>query len=227
MTTTNTYRTAFRAYRDELGAAMQMSDDTLSATGLSDRQRARRETARERLLAARPVLPAAGASRDDILASLRPSTVDQISRMQHEQAHVLRMLDAGRDLGQIVANADEVRALAIADLVETLPKVLESHHGAEIIAEIHGLVFDRLADLKVEPAVKVREFEQNNAPALAWHRAMTEAAEGSDASVAAWQDVYRADADGYAAARAAFDGSVDEWVRRFDLASDSQTGVVA
>ncbi|GAB2837440.1 hypothetical protein ACFQ0P_13930 [Microbacterium insulae] len=219
MTTTNTYRTAYRAYRDELGAAMQMSDPDLSAAGLSVRQRARRESARERLLAARPALPSVGTSRADVLGSLRPTTADQISRMQHEQAHVLRMLEAGRALGQIIANADDVRALAIADLVETLPQTLESQHGDEIIAETHGLVFERLADLGVESAVQAREFEQSNAPALAWHRAMTEAAEGSDASVGAWQDVYRADAKGYEAARAGLDGNVDEWVRRFDLAN--------
>lgn len=219
MTTTNTYRTAFRAYRDELGAAMQMSNPELTAEALSDRQRARREVARERLLAARPVLPSAGTSRDDVLASLRSGTVDEIARMQHEQAKVRTLLDAGRSLGQIIANADDVRALAIADLVETLPQVLESQHGDDIIAETHGLVFERLADLGVEPAVQVREFEQSNAPALAWHRAMTEAAEGSDASVGAWQDVYRADSEGYEAVRAGLDGSVDEWVRRLDLAS--------
>ncbi|MGX1703729.1 hypothetical protein [Microbacterium sp. NPDC055357] len=112
-----------------------------------------------------------------------------------------------------------MRARAIADLVETLPRVLESQHGDEIIAETHGLIFERLADLGVEPAVQAREFERSNAPVLAWHRAMTEAAEGSDASVGAWQDVYRADAEGYEAARAGLDGSVDEWVRRFDLAN--------
>ena len=226
MTNTNTHRTAFRAYRDELGAAMQMSDDGLSATGLSERQRARRQTARERLLAARPPLPSAGTSRVDVLGSLRAKTADQISRMQHEQAHVLRMLEADRTLGQIISNADDVRALAIADLVETLPQVRESQHGNEIVAETRGLVFERLADLGVEPAVKVREFEQSNAPTLAWHRAMTEAAEGSDASVGAWQDVYRADAEGYEAARSGLDGQVDEWVRRFDLAS-AQAGDAA
>lgn len=219
MTTTNTYRTAYRAYRDELGAAMQMSDADLSATGLSERQRARREIARDRLLAARPVLPSAGTSRADVLGSLRPTTADEIARVQYEQAKVRALLDAGRSLGQIIANADDVRAVAIADLVETLPQTLESQHGDEIIAETHGLVFERLADLGVESAAKVREFEQSNAPAIAWHRAMTEAAEGSDASVGAWQDVYRADTEGYEAARAGLDGSVDEWVRRFDLAS--------
>ena len=72
----------------------------------------------------------------------------------------------------------------------------------------------------------MRDTEQQHAPTIAWHRAMTEAAEGSDATVGAWQDVYRADAAGYETVRGGFDGHVDEWARRFDAAS-AQTGDAA
>lgn len=47
---------------------------------------------------------------------------------------------------------------------------------------------------------------------------MTETAAGSDASVAAWQDLYRADPEGYEIVRKGFGGQVDEWARRLDLA---------
>jgi len=218
VTDTSRFAAAVRGYRDEIAAAMQISDANLSATGLGEKQRAAVAAARARLLAAVPPLPAGGKSRDDVLAGLGASSVDQIARMQHEQTKVRALLDAGRPLAQIIAEADDVRALAIADLVETLPQVLESQSGAEIVAEVRGLVFERLADLGVESAVKVRDVEQQNAPVIAWHRAMSETAAGSDASLGAWQDVYRVDAEGYETVRGGFDGQVDEWARRFDLA---------
>ena len=218
MTDTNRFAAAVRGYRDEITAAMNISDDSLSVSGLSERQRAAVAAARARLLAAVPPLPKGAQSRNDVLAGLGATTADEIARMQHEQGKVRALLDAGRPLAQIIADADDVRALAIADLVETLPHVLESNSGAEIVAEVHGRVFDRLADLGVDAAASVRNVEQQNAPAIAWHRAMTETAASSDATVAAWQDVYRADPEGYEVVLEGFDGQVDEWARRLDLA---------
>ncbi|MGY1551588.1 hypothetical protein ACW5CM_07350 [Microbacterium sp. A588] len=218
MNNTSRFAAAVRGYRDEMKAAMQISDDSLSATGLGERQSAAFAAAKARLLAAVPALPKGAQSRESVLAGMGAKSADQIARMQHEQAKVRAMLDAGRALGQIIADADDVRALAVADLVETLPQVLDSNSGAEIVAEVRGLVFDRLADLGVDAAASVRDVEQQNAPTIAWHRAMTETAEGSDASIAAWQDVYRVDAAGYEIAREGFDGRVDEWARRLDLA---------
>ena len=226
MTDTTRFAAAVRGYRDEIAAAMRMSDDSLSASGLAAKQRAAVDAARARLRAAIPALPAGGKSRDEVLAALGAANADQIARMQHEQTKVRALLDQGRPLAQIIDDADDVRALAIADLVETLPQVLESQHGADIVAEVRERVFDRLADLGVDSAASVRDTEQQHAPTIAWHRAMTEAAEGSDATVGAWQDVYRADAAVYETVRGGFDGHVDEWARRFDAAS-AQTGDAA
>ncbi|WP_421076800.1 hypothetical protein [Microbacterium sp. IO18] len=218
MTDTNRFAAAVRGYRDEITAAMNIRDGSLSASGLVERQRAAVAAARARLLSAVPPLPQGAQSRDDVLAVLSATTADEIARMQHEQGKVRALLDAGLPLAQIIADADDVRALAIADHVETLPQVLESNSGAEIVAEVRGRVFDRLADLGVDAAASVRDVEQQNAPAIAWHQAMTETAAGSDATVAAWQNVYRADPEGYEIVREGFDGQVDEWARRLDLA---------
>lgn len=168
MTDTNRFAAAVRGYRDEITAAMNISDDSLSVSGPGEHQRAAVAAARARLLAAVPPLPQGAQSRDDVLAGLGATTADEIARMQHEQGKVRALLDAGRPLAQIIADADDVRALAIADLVETLPQVLESNSGAEIVAEVRGRVFDRLADLGVDAAASVRNAEQQNAPAIAW-----------------------------------------------------------
>lgn len=218
MIDTNRFAAAVRGYRDEITAAMQISDESLSESGRGERQRAAVAAARARLLAAVPPFPQGAQSADDVLGGLAAKSADEIARMQHEQVKVRALLDAGRPLAQIIAEADDVRALAIADLVETLPQVLESNSGAEIVAEVRGRVFDRLADLGVDAAASARAVEQQNAPVIAWHQAMTETAAGSDASVAAWQDVYRSDPEGYEVVRAGFDGHVDNWARRLDLA---------
>lgn len=99
--------------------------------------------------------------------------------------------------------------------------MLESQRGAAIVDETRSLVFDRLADLGVERAAKSREIEQRNAPAVAWHAAMTEAADHGNASIGAWSNVHLADVDGYNAVRDSFDGQVDDWLRRHDLASEA------
>lgn len=218
VTDTTRFAAAVRGYRDEITAAMSISDDSLSAAGLGERQIAAVAAARARLLASLPPVPTGAQSRDDVLAGLGATSADEIARMQHEQAKVRSLLDAGRPLVQIIAGADTTRALAIADLVETLPQLLDSSSGADIVAEVRGLVFDRLADLGVDAAASVRDVEQRNAPTLAWHRVMTETAAGSDATLAAWQDVYRADPEGYEIVRDGFDGQVDQWARRLDLA---------
>ncbi len=123
--TTNNYATAVRGYRDELGAAMQYTDTDLAPEAIATRKRARVHAARQALLAARPVLPQNLPSRDGVIASLRPKTADEIARVQYEAAKVQALLERGQPLAQIIANADETRALAIADLVETLPQVLD------------------------------------------------------------------------------------------------------
>lgn len=220
MTASNPYASAFRRYRDELGAAMQFVSAGLTDQAAATLKRDRVQAARQALLAARPAPLQDVPSRDAVLTGLRPSTADTIAVSQHEATKVQAMLDSGRALGDIIASADVPRALAIADLIETMPHVLQSNAGADIIAEVHSLVFDRLADLGVDAAVSVRDAEQRNAPALAWHRAMTEAAEGSDASIGAWQDVHRSDQSGYEAARGGLDGAVDHWIGRIDAGTE-------
>lgn len=216
MTDTSKYAAAVRDYHAGIAATMRLDDRTLSPEGLQAQQHARVASARASLTAARPALPVASKSADDVLNALTSRTSDEIARRQHEQAKVRQLLDAGRTLDDVIATASQDRAVAIVDMVETLPEVLTSNHGDAITAEVRAGAFARLADLGIEQAVQVRNLEQQTAPARAWHRVMTELTQGSEATTAAWQDVYRADPDGYATAQADVDGQATSWSRRFD-----------
>lgn len=214
----NIYATAVATYRAALTAAVAFDDPTRTPEANAARRREQISAARQTFLASRPALPQGLPSRDAVLPALHPTTADGLARMQHEQAKVRAMLDAGRTLGQIIAGADEARAVAIADLVEVLPQTLASDSGAAIVAEVRGLVVDRLAAVGTPEAVAVVEAERRHAPDIAWHAVMTEAAQGSDASIAGWSNVYRVDRDGYEAVNGegGIDGRVAEAVRRLD-----------
>ncbi|MGZ0711114.1 hypothetical protein ACWPKO_22575 (plasmid) [Coraliomargarita sp. W4R53] len=216
MTDTTRYAAAVQQFYAARRDAMLLNDPSLSADGNVQRQREMLSKARVDLLAARPHLPSCGESSDAVLASMTPITADAIARMQHEQSKVRAYLDAGRSLSQIISDASSEQALAIADLVEMLPQVLAASDAAAIVAETRESVFDRLADLGVERAVKSRQIAQQNAPSVAWHRAMTETVESDSTSIAAWTNVYNADADGYRAVRDSFDAHGDLWAARLD-----------
>lgn len=121
MTDTIPFAAAMQQYRMTLATAMRFDDANLSEQGNAQRRRDIVSKARADLLAARPALPQGGESRDSVLASMTPITADAIARVQHEQTKVRALLDAGQPLTHIIANGDDLRALAIADLVETLP----------------------------------------------------------------------------------------------------------
>lgn len=136
--------------------------------------------------------------------------------LQHEQAQVRSMLEAGQSLANILSNARQERALAIVDLVETLPEVLASSSRAEIIDETRLRAFDRLVELGDTDAVKAHEVEQAAAAPLAWHRAMTETAESFDPSIGAMQELYRLDPDAYEIARSGGDEQTAHQLRMLE-----------
>lgn len=191
------YADATKRFRDEITATMHYTDLSLSREGLTRVQQQRVDAAREQLLAARPNIRSAAPSRDSVLTGMRPSSADEVAVLQHEQSKISALLDAGRSVSQIVSSADRGRLVALADLAETLPQVVASKHGDEIAAEVRSIAFDRLVELGDPVAVEAKRVEDAAAVPLAWHRAMTEAAERFDLSVDAMQDVYRVDPVGY------------------------------
>ncbi|GAA4066290.1 hypothetical protein [Agromyces indicus] len=218
------YAEAIKQYRDAVHAAVTHTDDALTPDALEATRRQRVEQARASLLAARPTLPQPSETHDGVLDAKRARTADEIAVLQHEQAQVRAMLEAGQSLANILSNARPERALAIVDLVETLPEVLASTSRAEIIDETRLRAFDRLVELGDPDAVNAREVEQAAAAPLAWHRAMTETAESFDASISAMQEVYRLDPDAYEIARS---GGGEQTARQLRMLEDGRSAFVA
>lgn len=211
MTDTTKYAQAVRAFRDTIARAQSLSDDTLTDVELVNRRREIVQGARSTLLAQRPTLPTIP-TRDGVLESLRARTADEYAALRHEQEKVTRLLEAGQQIGDVLRSADVRRALAVADLADTLPSVLESGSPAEVAAEYRAAVFDRLGELGVEQVTQQRALELEWAAPLAWDRVITEQAAGS-VSIGAWQKVHVVDRDGYEAAGGAGDPT-DAWLAR-------------
>jgi hypothetical protein len=211
MTDTTKFARAVRAFRDTVAQARSLRDDTLSDHELLNRRREIVDGARVALLGQRPSLPTIP-TRDGVLESLRASSADEYAALRHEQEKITRLLEAGQQIGDVLRSADVGRALAVADMADTLPSVLESGAPAEVAAEYRAAAYDRLGELGVEAVTKQRALELEWAAPLAWDRVITEQAAGP-VSIGAWQNVHVVDRDGYEAAGGAGDPT-DAWLAR-------------
>ncbi|WP_430645348.1 hypothetical protein [Agromyces sp. GXS1127] len=152
--------------RADLLATALIRDPHLTPEGLRARQRREVEAIRGRLAALMPPEPTAP-DRQPVLDALTPKGADDIALQAHQWAKVRALLDAGRDLPTIIADADRTRLAAILDNLETMPEVLEDSQPASVVEFIQGAVWDRL--VQVDPAAeRVAVVERTNAPAVAW-----------------------------------------------------------
>ncbi|WP_144715026.1 hypothetical protein [Curtobacterium pusillum] len=113
-----------------------------------------------------------GPTRADVFAARRPTDADGIAVTQHEQSKVRAMLDGGARLDQILAQADDRRATALLDMIDTLPDVLSSSDGAAVADEYRAAVFDRLVQLGAPDATAAHAHETTVAPLGAWANAL-------------------------------------------------------
>jgi hypothetical protein len=115
-----------------------------------------------------------GPTREDVYAARRPNDADGIAVMQHEQGKVRAMLDGGARFDQVLAQADDRRATAMLDMIDTLPDVLTSSEGAAIANEYRGAAFDRLVQLGAPDAAAAHAHETAVAPLGAWATALAQ-----------------------------------------------------
>ncbi|GAA3013635.1 hypothetical protein [Microbacterium aurantiacum] len=131
-----------------------------------------------------------------MLAALTAKTADDLALQAREWEKVRALLDAGRYLPHIVADADRVRLAAILDNLETMPEVLEDSAGATIVESIHGAVWDRL--VQVDDAAKaVAAAEDAAAPITAWRAILTGVAETGEVPFEGLTLLHRAEPEAY------------------------------
>lgn len=165
MTTATLIQSTVQA-RAHLLATALIRDPHLTPEGLRARQRREVGAIRERLAAVMPAEPTAP-DRQPVLDALTPKDADAIAVQAHQWSKVRALLDAGRDLPSIIADADRTRLAAILDALETMPEVLEDSRPEEVVEFIHEAVWNRLVE--VDPAAeRVAVIERSNAPAVAW-----------------------------------------------------------
>lgn len=206
-TSTTDPREAFAAYRAAQAQAVNLPDDgTLSPLGRVRAQAAILQPAREALAAAIPALPEAAVADPvaPVLAARRPRTADDVAVQGREREKVRAMIAAGRNLAQIIAQADEPRLAAILDGLDDDPEVLGSSHPDAAAAEVRERIFARLvavgADDAVQAAAELREVQTVSA----WHATLSELHDSPNGlSIRARTALHAADPEGYAATVAA------------------------
>lgn len=103
------------------------------------------------------------------------------------------------------------------------PDVVKSEHREEIIAEVQGLAFQRLAEIGYEPAAVRLLAEQEIAVPSAVARVFTEALAGN-VTTGAWTDLHRADPEAYREIQTAEIPGVAEDVQRFGIQAEREIG---
>lgn len=152
--------------RRELASLVEHTDHHLTPEGLQAHRRQAWESIRARLAAVMPAEPTAP-DRQPVIDALAAKTADDLAFQAREWEKVRALLDAGRYLPQIIADADRVRLGAILDNLETMPEVLQDSRPEEVVEFIEGAVWDRL--VQVDPAAqRVDVIERTNEPAVAW-----------------------------------------------------------
>lgn len=165
MTTATLIKSIVQARTDLLATAL-LRDPHLTPEGLRARQRREVDAIRERLSALMPAEPTAP-DRQPVLDALTPKDADAIALQAHQWSKVRALLDAGRDLPSIIADADRTRLAAILDALETMPEVLQDSRPEEVVEFVRDSVWNRL--VQVDPAAeRIAVIERTNAPAIAW-----------------------------------------------------------
>lgn len=196
MSITGKFQTAFLQYRTEQIAAQRLHDPDLTPEANRRRQADARAAARAKLRDAIPQRPDGPDPRQAVMDQIKPTTADQIAVLAHEQAKINALIDNGSNVLQLIDQADERRLTALADWAETSDRVLSSPDPEAAQAELRDRVFDRLADLGHEDAVKAQETAQDRELTLAVADALEGLARG-ELNGGAMTTIYRTDPDTY------------------------------
>lgn len=204
----STHTDAFGRLAVDLEVARTFSNPQFNDAANTTERATRVDAAFAQFAKTRPNVPAAPDRAALVAAASAPHTADEVARVQHEQSKVRALLDAGQPISSVLANGDATRALAIADMAETLPEVMKNSDGS-LLREIREAAADRLADLDVEEFAAVARANSENGLDAAWARVYDEVAQTRQSpSIESLMGVFNAGgADEYAAIAPALRGS--------------------
>ncbi|QIS39072.1 hypothetical protein [Clavibacter capsici] len=189
------YVAAYRDYATAIDAAVQLTDPERTHEANLRHQATAITDARGVLTGATPAAPEPGADdRRAVLEALSPQNASDVALQGREREKVATLLQAGRPLPEIIAEASPLRVAAILDDWERL--VQEDPSPQVAAAELRDAAFARLVALGEPDAVKVATAEAETAQLDAWSRVLTEA-QGPAITLGSRQALKAADPERY------------------------------
>ena len=177
-----TYRDAFAQFLGAQKAAVNFTNPNYTEDALSRERIKRLADARETLkinVAGYAVTQRTGdptAALAEAFDGIATRDADSVAVANNEWSKVRTMLDAGRELGQIIDNSDRRRLCAILDRVEEL--ALESGDVEGVTAEVQNRVLARLAALGDQAATTAIQVRDQARYGDTWGRVVEQAVAG-------------------------------------------------
>ncbi|RIJ19410.1 hypothetical protein DZF97_00715 [Clavibacter nebraskensis] len=192
---TTPFVAAYRDYATATDAAVRLTDPELTPDANGRRQAEALTAARGVLTTRTPPAPQTGADgRTAVLEARSPQNASDVALQGREREKVATLLQAGRPLPEIIAEASPLRVAAILDDWEQL--VQEDPSPQVAAAELRDAVFARLVALGEPDAVRVASVEADTAQLDAWSRVLTEV-QGRAITMGTRQALKSADPEGY------------------------------
>ncbi|MGN6272157.1 MAG: hypothetical protein ACTHMQ_03620 [Protaetiibacter sp.] len=176
------YKDAFAAFLAAQKDAVKFTNPNFTNSAVTRERYKRLQDARNTLrddFARITTLSTAGDPQAALAAAfetLAARDADSVAVASNEWGKVRAMLDSGRNLGQIIDNADRRRLSAILDHAEELGIQAQDVEG--VVAEVQSRVLDRLAGLGEPTAQAALEAVQQARYQDAWQAVATETLEG-------------------------------------------------
>jgi len=196
------YKKAWSDYLAAAQDAVKFTDPNWTNTAITRERYKRLTAARKALAAVLPPRSEQGAANDagqaEALAQLAVTNADSAAVANNEWAKLKSMLDSGRNLAQLISNADRRRLSAVLDHLDAdLAPGSEDPEGVR--AEIEGRVLSRLAELGDEKAQQVQQAAVVATHENAWRQVIEQGTRG-EVNIPARTALRRASTDEYEAA---------------------------
>jgi hypothetical protein len=199
---TTSYPEAFAKFRASTKAAVEFQDPNWTNSAITRERIKRLQTARDELRRTTPPANNAGAAdrtaKNAILGKLRPTDADTVAVTANEWAKLSKLLDSGRPVEGLLANASQSQLAAILDQLPT-QFALEADDSVARTLELEDRIVDRLVDLGDPDALTYATAVEAAAYDTAWGQVLNETLTDGTASVGALSALHRVAPNEFAA----------------------------